>query len=137
MQHLFNSRCSVSRLGQVALDGAPSFTWTAVAGLTFLKCRIDLGFLRPGKDQPMSVEAGKVPPRFGVFYAVPNVGVRASDRITFVTNERGKLPVAGTFEFRVPPDEAQDMHDQHHIEAQVIEVSAAVLGGERQFPGGL
>lgn len=135
MAHLFNSRVSVSRLTQTATAGAPTYDWLPVPGLQALDCRLDVGFLRPGKDMPMPVEAGKAPPRIAVLYCSPTVPLWAGDQLQCITNRFGQIPVSGVWELRVPPDEAQDFSRQHHIEVQVVEVALAVAG-QRIFPGG-
>lgn len=84
----------------------------------------------------MPVEAGKAPPRVAVLYCAPKTALLAGDRVVCIPNRYNDLPVTGTFEIRVPPDEAQDFSRQHHIEVQVIEVALSVAGGPRAFPGG-
>ena len=130
MQHLFNSLVAVLRLESSATDGMLSYTWED-SGVRIL-CRLDIGFLRPGKDQPMAVEAGKAPDRVGVLYCLPDADLRAGDRVVSVTNAAGVIPVPGTFEVRVIPDRAQAFATAHHVEVQIIEVAQALAG---VFPG--
>jgi hypothetical protein len=126
MEHLFNSVVAVYRLESSAVDGMLSYTWLD-SGVR-IKCRLDIGFLRPGKDQPMAVEAGKAPDRVGVLYCLPDQDIRAGDRV--VALEPAAVP--GTFEVRVIPDRAQGFATAHHIEVQIVEVSQALAG---VFPG--
>lgn len=100
-------------------------------------CRIDLQFLRPGKDQPPPVVAGRAPDRVGVvFYdsftddsGVPYV--RAGDYLQCVAG-----PIFGTFEIRYIPEVAQDYVGAHHVETQVVEVSQALAPPTvTPFPG--
>lgn len=136
LAHMYNSRVSVRRMKSSAEDGAPVFSWKPEPGLQYVACRIDMGFLRPGKDAPMPIEAGKAPSRVGVLFADSFCGLIAGDRVTCVANDFGQTPVTGTFEIRVPPDEAQGYSATHHLEVQVIEVAQQILAGERVFPGG-
>lgn len=122
MDHLFNSRVAVYRLDGTATDGILSTSWLPVTGLEYVKCRLDIGLLRPGKDQPMPVEAGKAPDRIGVLYCLPAIGIKAGDRIIAVPNDYGLLPVEGTFEIKIIPEPTQAFAFIHHIEVQVVEV---------------
>jgi hypothetical protein len=102
-----------------------------------LRCRIDLTFIRPGKDAPAPIVAGRAQDRIGVCYydlatdasGVPTV--LAGDRLECVSG-----PIFGTFEIRAVPDVAQSMTGAHHVEVQVIEVSQALKPGTPSpFPG--
>jgi hypothetical protein len=131
---LSNSRVAVRRLSSVNVDGAPQYRWSDVEDMQFVRVRCEPGWLRPGKDMPMAVEAGKTPPRVGVLWAAVDSGLRAGDQLTFVVNEHGDLPVQGTFELKVAPDEAQGYSRAHHLEVQIVEVAQAVARGQRQMP---
>jgi hypothetical protein len=95
-------------------------------------CRLDLTFVRPGKDQPPAYEAGKAPDRVGVLFCDSTAGLLAGDLIVAVPNDYGMIPLPGTFEIRVIPDQAQDYMGAHHIEVQIIETSQKLVG---VFPG--
>lgn len=131
LAHLYASTVAVRRMHGSSEDGSASFTWVPVNGLQAVACRLAVGYLRPGLDQPIPIEAGKAPPRIAVLYADPFCGIKAGDRITCTSG-----PVTGTWELRVPPDEIMAFSTAHHIEVQVIEVAVAVALGERAFPGG-
>lgn len=129
MFHLFNSVVRVERLQLVTTDGVAEMDWAqatdpdpnAAAMLKYLECRLDMNFLRPGKDILPAPEAGKAPDRIGIMFTYPYAPIKAGDRIVAIPNREGKTPVKGTFEIRVMPDEAIDFSDQHHIEVQIIE----------------
>lgn len=142
----YTSTCQVLRLNP-SLDsgGGMSFAWDPVPGVVdpvlgqpgLLQCRLDLTFLRPGKDQPAPVVAGRAPDRTGVCYfdlATDADGaplVKAGDRLQCVSG-----PIFGTFECRLIPDVAQDLVGAHHVETQVVEVSQMLkLGSPTPFPG--
>jgi hypothetical protein len=142
----YTSTCQVLRLDPVLGDtGAMTLSWTAVSTVVdpilgqpgLLKCRLDLTFVRPGKDQPAPIVAGRAPDRVGVCYFdlatdAANVPlVLAGDRLQCAAG-----PIFGTFEIRAIPDVAQDMLGAHHVEVQVIEVSQMLKpGSPTPFPG--
>lgn len=145
MRALFPSTAEVSRLSAVVSGGAASTTWTVpqvnmdpyLDTLGQFKCRLDLQFVRPGKDQPQPIVAGRAPDRVGVlfFSLVTDTSgiplVLSGDLITMVAG-----PINGTFEIRLIPDVAQDFVGAHHVEVQVIEVSQVLQPGSvTPFPG--
>lgn len=132
MEHLYNSVVRVERLELTPVPGKrPAMTWVQATDedpaindlLQYLKCRIDMNFLRPGKDIPAAPEAGKAPDRMGLLITSAYAPLRAGDRVIAIPNERNKIPVPGTFYLKVIPDAAQDYDDQHHLEVQIIEES--------------
>lgn len=135
--HLLNSRVAVERLQLLTKNGRAQNLWVEQpAPLNYVLCRLDLNFLRPGKDIPMAVEAGKAPDRMGVLYCEPNAGFKSGDRLRAIPNDVGLIPQPGTFEIRVIPDPAQDYSAVHHLEIQIVEVAQAIADGARPFPGG-
>lgn len=136
ISHLLNSRIMVRRLSLITEDGRAEMIYTNQPyPLNYVPVRLDLTFLRPGKDVPMPVEAGKTPDRIGICFAETNSGLRAGDRITAITNDYGVIPVPGTFDIRVIPDVAQDFFGGHHVEIQIVEVAQAFMDSVRPFPG--
>lgn len=135
MRHLYNCRVQVQRLSAGMLFGAPNLSWATVTDTLDaylgtpgeLMCRLDLQFVRPGKDQPMPIVAGRAPDRVGVMFYDVTDKVKAGDRIRVLAG-----PVTGTFEIRAIPDPAVDLASAHHMEVQVIEVAQALAG---VFPG--
>lgn len=146
MRLFYSSVCQVLRaVSSVGTGGGMTFTWPAVttvvdpvlnqAGL--LQCRLDLTFVRPGKDQPAPIVAGRAPDRIGVCYfdlatdvnGIPLVV--AGDRLRCVQG-----PIFGTFEIRPVPDVAQGLTGAHHVEVQVVEVSQMLKpGSPMPYPG--
>lgn len=135
MRHLFSSRVEVLRLSGTMTNGTPVLSWGRVQSTLDntlnapgeLMCRLDLNFVRPGKDQPMPIVAGRAPDRTGVmFYSVTDQ-VKAGDRVRCVSG-----PIIGTFEIRAIPDPAVDGLTAHHMEVQVIEVAQSL---QHTFPG--
>ena len=76
MFHLFNSVVRVERLQLVTTDGVAEMDWAqatdpdpnAAEMLKYLECRLDMNFLRPGKDILPAPEAGKAPDRIGIMF---------------------------------------------------------------------
>jgi hypothetical protein len=131
MRHLFNSRVEVLRLTGVLQAGTPTLSWNTITDVVDpylsapgqLMCRIDLQFLRPGRDQPMPAVAGRAPDRVGVLFLSITDALKAGDRIHTLTG-----PVTGTFEVRAIPDVAAQFADGHHMEVQIIEVAQGLTG---------
>lgn len=146
MRMFYLSTCQVLRMNPVMdSGGSMSLTYDSVTTVVdpvlnqpgLLQCRLDLTFLRPGKDQPMPLVAGRAPDRTGVCYfdlATDTDGVPlvfASDRLQCVSG-----PIFGTFELRLIPDVAQSLIGAHHVETQVVEVSQMLQpGSPTPFPG--
>jgi len=136
VRHLFASQVEVLRLGGTMVDGTPQLSWAKVADVIDvllgvpgeLMCRLDLNFLRLGKDQPMAVVAGRAPDRVGVLFCDPTDGLRGGDRVRAVAG-----PVAGTFELRAIPDIAVGFAAGHHLEVQVVEVTQNLTS----YPSGI
>lgn len=146
MRMFYSSVCQVLRLNPT-LDsgGGMTLAWEPVTTVVdhylnepgLLQCRLDLTYLRPGKDQPAPVVAGRAPDRVGVCFFDPSPDangaslVRAGDRLQCVQG-----PIYGTFEIRLIPDVAQALTGAHHIEVQVIEVSQMLKPGTSPTPFG-
>lgn len=135
MRHLYSSRVEALRLSGVLVDGSPQLTWAKVGdvidpGLGVageLLCRLDLSFLRVGKDTPMPAVAGRAQDRTGVCFFDANDNIKAGDRLRCLAG-----PVTGTFEIRSIPDAAVDYATAHHMEVQVVEVAQQLTN---IFPG--
>lgn len=146
LYHLYNSQAQVVRLQPTFLDtGAMGVSWAPISDLVDpylaipgqLRCRLDLSFIRPGKDAPAPRVAGRAPDRVGLLFcdaAYDTSGrlfIKAGDRLTMLAG-----PIAGTFQFQQVPEPAQDMIGGHHLECQVVEVAQALEPtGLRPFPG--
>jgi hypothetical protein len=144
---LYNSVAQVSRLSEtLEPDGTLSMTWGVIPDIIDpfvqipgqMRCRIAVGFVRRGVDQPMPIVAGRAPDRVGVLYfdlvadPVTNLPlVRSGDRVTMIGGS-----VFGNWEIRVNPDVAQDLLGAHHVEVQVVEVAQNIQPTSPQpFPG--
>lgn len=146
LRMFYTSVCQVRRFNPaLGPTGAMTFSWDPVTTVVdpvlgqpgLLQCRLDLTFLRPGKDQPSPIVAGRAPDRTGVcYFDLTNDAdgaplVKSADRLQCVSG-----PIFGTFDIRLIPDVAQDLTGAHHVEVQVVECSQMLKPGSPQpFPG--
>lgn len=130
------SAVRVERMQLVVTDGTPEMSWaqatdpdpTVNFALGFLKCRIDLNFIRQGKDIPLVAVAGKAPDRTGLLLCASDAPIKAGDRIVTIPNEYGEMPIVGTFDIKAIPDQAIDWAGAHHIEVQIVETNQSFVG---------
>lgn len=130
MDHLFASKVKVQRLQLIVAEGrTTTHDWVDQPGkLASFKARLDLLFVRPGKDVLPPFEAGVARARMGLMLCNGNIPILAGDRIVTLSG-----PVEGTFEIRNIPDRAQDFSSAHHIEVQIVETNIT-LDGPKTFP---
>lgn len=132
MDHLFASVVRTERMHLTASGGVASMDWFAVPGGEYVPCRLDLNFVRPGKDIAPAPVAGKAPDRIGLMFCGSDWVGRAGDRIVAIPGDVGDMPVAGTFEIRVIPDVVVGFAAAHHLEVQILETNQAL---ENIWPG--
>lgn len=123
MEHLYASTVRVERQMTTQVDGVPTYDWATVAGSERVRCRLDLNFLRPGKDVAPAPVAGRAPDRIGLMFCSADTLIAAGDRIVTVPNDDGSQPITGTFEIRVIPDVVVGYSTAHHIEIQILETN--------------
>jgi hypothetical protein len=123
MDHLFASTVRIERLSMTTDEGRAITSWLPVTGGESVKCRLDLNFIRPGKDIPPAPVAGKAPDRIGLMFYRLGAPLKAGDRVIAIPNGDGSMPVTGTFEIRVVPDPVLGFSTLHHLEAQIIETT--------------
>lgn len=130
MDHLYASTVKVQRTQLVVSEGVTAeYDWVDQTGaLAAVKCRLDLLFVRPGKDAPPAINAGVAADRFGIMFCSASVPIQAGDRIVTTAG-----PITGTFEIKAIPDRAQDYSTAHHIEVQIFETNQT-LSGASTFP---
>ncbi len=130
MDHLFSSVVKVQRQQlRVTAGKTAEMSWVDQdPPLSAVRCRLDLVFLRPGKDAIPAYEAGRATDRMGIMFCRANIDLQAGDRIVTVSG-----PVTGTFEIRSIPDRAVGFSAAHHIEVQVVETNQT-LDGPTSFP---
>src|SRR3954468_15793237 len=128
MRHLFNSTVEILESITTIEDGARVQGWNKstntfdpIAAPGEMRCRLDLIFLRPGKDAPTPVVAGRTPDRTGVLYCSYTPNLKGGQIIKVING-----PFTGaSFILKMRPDEAQNFSGTHHIEVQVFEVAQA------------
>jgi len=136
MDHLFSSVVRVERMSMSSVDGTVQMTWGQAHDddpqldflLGYLRCRLDLTFVRPGKDALPAVEAGRAQDRIGVLFTYAYAPLKAGDRVVAIPNAAGLMPVDGTFEIKTIPDKALDYSTAHHIEVQITETNTNLVG---------
>ena len=126
--HLFNSVVRVEEQRLTVSNGVAETSWRPVEDpmLQALPCRLDLNFVRPGKDILPAPVAGKAPDRVGLMFTYSHAPLKPGHRLTAIPNPEYPdlpIPVKGTFEIRVVPDQAIDYSSAHHIEVQIVEVA--------------
>jgi hypothetical protein len=130
MDHLYPSVAKVQRMQLRVIEGRTAeHDWVDQVGvLGGFKCRLDLTFIRPGKDVLPAQEAGVARDRVGVLFCSSRVPLQAGDRLVLT-----KGPIQGTFDIKNIPDKAQSYAAAHHIEVQVVETNQT-LTGPTNFP---
>jgi hypothetical protein len=135
MRHLFNSIVEIFESITTVEDGARVQAWQKasakfdpVCGPGEMKCRLDLIFLRPGKDQPAPVVAGRTPDRTGIMYCSYTPNLKGGQTIRVKSGPH----TGATFLIKMRPDEAQNFSGTHHIEVQVFEVAQSAFS----YPSG-
>lgn len=134
IRHLYVSRAEVHRLRTTIVNGSMKNEWSKLTEIVDprlgvpgeLMCRLDLNFVRPGKDQPSPLVAGRAIDRVGVLFCDATPNLLAGDWLKFVVG-----PITGTFELKATPDGAIDFSNVHHFEVQVSEVAPSAA----KFPG--
>lgn len=133
MRHLFNSVVRVETLELRDRDGRAVMDWGTydAPGADWVECRLDLQFLRPGRDVVAPINAGVVPDRFGIMFCDSTAPLIAGCRIVTIPNAYGEEPVSGTFEIKTIPEVALDFASAHHIEVQIIESVQSIDTGDQ------
>lgn len=126
MRHLFKSTVEILEAVTDVVDGARVQSWAKSTanfdpscGPGEMKCRLDLIFLRVGKDAPAPIVAGRTPDRTGVMYCSYTPNLQSGHIMRVVSG-----PFTGAyFLLKLRPDEAQGFGSTHHIEVQIFEVN--------------
>lgn len=124
---LLNHRCDLYELTATDSYGSPVFTYTKVNS-TPVRCRLDLSFLRSGKDNLWVEASAKPTDRVGVMMFLPNAPIKSGMRAMVTHGPKGVFQLQGAI------DEAWDFDSLDHFEVGVAEVSslqwrAPVTGG--------
>lgn len=135
MRHLFKDAVEVLESTTEVVDGARVQTWNKsnkIFDPTMppgeMRCRLDLIFLRPGKDAPSPVVAGRTPDRTGVMFCSLSANLKGGQIIRVIKGSE----TGNSFILKMRPDQAQGFSGAHHIEIQINEVAQASM----PFPSG-
>ena len=129
MIHLLNSVVAVYRQSAVREGGKSRIVWVLQdSPLDAVPCRLDLTFVRRGKDMPSPTVTAAPPDRMGVLFFPYWIDLKPADHLVAIPNARGEIPISGKFEIRAVPDVAQGFSSAHHKEVQVFEISQSVAG---------
>lgn len=116
IRHTYSTTVEVSRGGVVLTDHLDAL---GVAGR--LRCRMAMGFFRPGKDMPTDLDAGRTRDRDGLMLCDYTDKLSAGDRLKVVAG-----PHSGVFEIRSTPEACIDMNRVRFMEVPYIEVSGVL-----------
>lgn len=131
IRHLYASRVEVLRRHvNSRTAGSASEVWRKIEEIPDMMldtvgemmCRLDLQFIRTGKDMPLPAYAGRAADRTGTLFFDVNSNVKAGDRVRCIDGD-----VEGTFEIKAIPDIVPDLYGVNHIECQVVEVAQSML----------
>jgi hypothetical protein len=121
---LLKHRCQILRLTEDSIMGMPTELWKPVAA--GVRCFLDLGFIRQGKDPMWTPEAGRPADRSGVLFVRGDAVIKSGDRIVMTKGPTGTFQIEGAI------DEAWQPTRRHHIEVGVVEVGSALAKGSQQ-----
>jgi hypothetical protein len=129
MRHLFSSKVMVLELTETFQYGSATEAFTRRTEILdpytnepgMMWCRIDLGFVRPGKETLLANEKGVFEDRVGVLFAEYTPYLDIGNRVVCLSG-----PVEGTFEIKAKPDAIQNYNRIHHLECSVQEVAQSV-----------
>lgn len=123
---MMKHRCSILRQDVDLTSGSPIYDWVVVKAN--VRCFVDLNFIRNGKDQMWTPEAGRPTERTGVAFFLGTAPIKNGDWIKVT-----KGPY-GIFELQAAVDEAWRPTDKHHLEVGVQEVPQAFAAGQEGAP---
>lgn len=87
----------------------------------YMMCRIDLQYVRPGKDDLPMATTGRAPDRTGVMFCDYTPYLKGQHIIQCVHG-----PIKGTFEIRFIPEEVQGYSEIHHMECGIVEIAKSL-----------
>ena len=127
---LLTHRCDLYDLVTTDSDGSPITSYVKINS-TPIMCRLDLNFLRQGKDSLWVETAARPQDRVGVLFLMPNAPVKSGLRAVMTSGPKGIFQLQGAI------DEAWDFNKLDHFEVGVIEVSTLQWRGPVTQGGGL
>lgn len=123
-------RCDLYDIVTEDSDGSP-VTVTKKITKKPIPCRVDLSFLRSGKDQLWLPSVAKPDDRTGVMFFLANAPIQVGMRAVMTHGPKG------TFQLRGSIDEVWDFNSLDHLEVGVAEVATLQWRENRaQVPDG-
>ena len=122
-------QCDLYNLEAVYTDGSPVTKYVKV-NTKPIRCRIDLNFIRQGKDPMWMPTIARPDDRTGVMFFMPDAPVKAGMRAKIIKGPKG------IFQFKSAIDEAWGYSSIEHLEVGVAEVSTLTFR-EPQSQGGM
>lgn len=114
---LLNHRCDLYDLRTTDNDGSPVTQYVKVNERP-VHCRLDLNFVRHGKDSMWLETIARPEDRTGVMIFGPKEKIKAGMRVKMLKGPTGVFSLQGAL------DEAFDFDSLHHYEVGVVEVSS-------------
>lgn len=113
---LLSHRCNLYDLVTSDDDGSPITSYRKV-NTRPIPCRLDLNFIRQGKDQMWIEAIARPEDRTGVMFFLPDAPIRSGVRAEIIKGPKGIFQIQGAI------DEAWGFNSLDHYECGVIEVS--------------
>lgn len=122
-------RCDLYDLQTSDRDGSPVTTYVKVNPFP-IPCRIDLNFIRSGKDAMWLPSVARPEDRTGVMFFLPSAPLKAGIRAKITRGPKGIFQLKGAI------DEAWDFDSLDHLEVGVAEVGTLTWRApQSQNPG--
>lgn len=116
LRSLLSHRCDIYDLVTTDDDGSPVTSYRKI-NTAPIPCRLDLGFVRHGKDQMWIEAIARPEDRTGVMFFTPEAPIRSGVRAVMLKGPKGIFQIQGAI------DEAWDFDSLSHYECGVMEVS--------------
>lgn len=120
---LLKMRCRILELVETQVDGLVSNEWAVTLGGSSVRCFLDLGFIRKGKDPIWTPDSKTAENRSGVLFLAPKAPGKPGDRVEMLVGP------PGTFTIDSSMDEAWTPRKFHHLECFVSEVARVYTSG--------
>jgi len=121
-RNLLKMRCRILESTQSQQDGMTYNSWTPILDGDSVRCFLDLGFIRAGKDPVWTPDTKTAQNRSGVLFLPPNSEAVPGNRVQMVHGP------TGTFEIKSSLDEAWTPRKLHHLECYVEEIDRVLAG---------
>ena len=121
--------CDLYDLTTTDSDGSPVTSYVKV-NIKPIPCRIDLNFIRQGKDPLWMPSVARPEDRIGVMFFLPTTNLKAGIRAKITKGPKGIFQLKGAI------DEAWDYDSLDHFEVGVAEVGTLTWRSPQSQPIG-